>query len=323
MPTAENIHAALLFSGPDLVTFLQWRQQHAPNAAAGQTRYALVYYEYIHRDAQPPTHTNQSSKHIAHRCGHSIHPSDTRQKGNCPVCEIKISLEFLERTASAFGGAGGPWINAHGTRKRYGDLRQGWHMARLELENKLSVIRVAIKHEELWEGQHPVDAATANRSNTSAKALRLTVMQSRYPAIVSRTPAMMAQRGTKRKRVEGEIKTVSFAPLVTCRSDSQDQYTTNISFEPGRLLCEFDQPSNDYEPGTHAAPNEDGWEDTSHCIFGRDAANLHNMKVLVTDSAAAFKRLEDYPYACIGVYHGILGLHVACHVIFSYIRAWA
>jgi hypothetical protein len=324
MSTLEYIPAALLFSVLDLPTFLQWRQLHAPNADPGRIRHALEYYEYIHRDEQSLRRTDITSKHVALSCGHALHPSDTRTRGYCPVCEIRMSLEFLDRISSVFGGAGGPWNDPRGTRQRYFPLRKGWHMARLELERTLDVMRMATKHEALWEGQHVFDAAVVNKTHTSAKALRLGVMESKYPAVITPGFSLAVTRGMKRKRGEGKKnKMLSFAPLVTCRSDSYSHSTDPVNFEQGRKSWEYCRSSSAYEPGLHAAPNGDNWIDTSHCTSEKDAANLRNTKVFVTDSVEAFKLLKNYPYACIGELQGILGLHSARDAIWNYILQWA
>jgi hypothetical protein len=99
----------------------------------------LEYYKYIHRDEKPPRRTDETSKHVALECGHIIYPSDTRTRVSCPVCEIKMSLEFLDRIVNAFGGDGGSWRDPHGTRSRYIPLREGWHMVPLELESTLDI----------------------------------------------------------------------------------------------------------------------------------------------------------------------------------------
>jgi hypothetical protein len=134
-----------------------------------------------------------------------------------------MSLEFLDRIVNAFGGDGGPWrderptrytlaLHTSSRRVAHGSSRVGKHAG---------YMRMATKHEGLWAGQHAFDAAVVSRTHTSARALRLAVIECRYPAVIASSPIMAVVRGTKQKRVEGEKnKIVSFAPLATCRSDS-------------------------------------------------------------------------------------------------------
>ncbi|KAF2133480.1 hypothetical protein P153DRAFT_308370, partial [Dothidotthia symphoricarpi CBS 119687] len=129
--------------------------------------------------------------HIAAQCGHTLHPSDAMIGGYCPVCDVRICLEFLDVIAKAFQKEGGPWPARLGDRRpvSYFTLRQGWHMARLQLEITVTKLEAAVDHETAWEAQNPLEADAIQDVNSARKAVQLAITEHRYPASITSHPA--------------------------------------------------------------------------------------------------------------------------------------
>jgi hypothetical protein len=258
---SKHIPARLIFSEKESALFIEWQKQHTPRASRGNVRYALNYHRFashVHEDQPPVTRmaiSHNSPNNTAVECSYGFQSSNTRTMGYCPVCEVRMSLEFMTAIADALSKIGGPWCNfPEESKKSHVQLCEGWRMARLQLEHALIPIEVAVKYEEAWEAEHLDDAAASKKKYTSVKALPLPMLECKDPATIYEfTPT--AQRGTKRKVLDESTKkpkkSVSFAP--------------DTDFDLSRASLEFHRGSLYYKPGSNAAPPtppevDDGWE---------------------------------------------------------------
>jgi len=241
-----------------------------------------------------------------------------------------MCLVFMDAIRHSLGIAGGPWIQFGGgvTTPAHGEIREGWHMARLEFETLASTLDVGIKHEAHWEAQWPLDAASARKANTSQKASQLALMETKYPAAI--LPVHPQHRGVKRKRSTSKMrKTVSFAPEVTCRADPNDihaPHAVHISHEPIKFESvdrDFNRRSNKYEPGAHAAPSGQVWAETSFTTNDTLYQDLTNMKVFMADSVSDFRKMGNDPEDYISQTHYVLGCLPGADAIVDYVNNWS
>ncbi|KAH4417792.1 hypothetical protein HBH92_050780 [Parastagonospora nodorum] len=225
-----------------------------------------------------------------------------------PILATKATAQFVSI-------AGGPRISIGPTKRAYRDIREGWHMARLELETIVSSLDVGIKHEAHWESQWPLDTASAKSANTSLKASQLALMETKYPAAT--LPGPSQHKGVKRKHSTSKLRrTVSFAPEITCRADPNvidEPHAVRISQEPINFESvdrDFNRRSDDYKPGAHAAPSGQVWAETSFTTYGTEYQDLTNMKVFMTNSLSEFSKIGNDPTDYINLQHYILSCQV-------------
>jgi hypothetical protein len=109
MSVARYIPSHLLFTPQDALLFYEWQREYNPSGLSGVVRSALDYYRFMHRNEPMPCQTLRLVPPVALGCGHEVHPSEARIAGYCPMCEVKISLEFMDAIAAAIVDAGGPW----------------------------------------------------------------------------------------------------------------------------------------------------------------------------------------------------------------------
>jgi hypothetical protein len=290
------------------------------DCAAGYIRYVLDYHRFTHRHEPPQDGVVHLGSHIAAACGHELHLADSRTLGYCPVCEVEMSLEFLDAIAKAWGDAGGPRHNLDLNKNRNHPLGSAWHLAWLQHEQLLSPVEAVIEHEAASVTPRPARAAAGSNINTSAKATMIAHMECKYPAAISKTTTAAKKQGVKRKvgkkPPKKTKKTVSFA--------------TDTNFDPGRPCEEFKRTSGVYEPGIHAwvpnpnpdsnvEPGGEGWADTSHFVYHitTDTINLN-----ITTSGHVFAQVREENYVRLGIMRGLVGQCPGCAYITKCRKVW-
>jgi hypothetical protein len=194
-------------------------------------------------------------------------------------------------------------------------------MARLQHEHMMDVLELAVQHAMDWEEKHPFATFAARKTNTSAKALRMGVMERKYPAPLAPAPIAAKPKGVKRKQSTGaeKKKSVAFAPQGTCRRERTDE-VIDIDFGPRRPRAYYSRASIAYKPGAHAAPFNMAWADTSNCTFKKECVDFRNLKVFATDSPSLFHRAKLDPAARPGIEQGLLNGHPASQLIARSLR---
>ncbi|CAO2658194.1 Nn.00g059170.m01.CDS01 [Neocucurbitaria sp. VM-36] len=223
--------------------------------------------------------------------------------GYCPTCEVKMSLTFLDAIAKAFQEAGGPWYDKGVTKEAYLHLRRGWHLARLQLQETVDVIKVSVAYEAQWEAEHPDEVAAAQKANTSTKAVQMAEMEQKYPAVVSVVLASEAMRklskASIRPKERKSIKKVTFVP--------------GTNFKPSRHSAKYHRGSRCYQPGVHTCKPGTEWLNVSRC--GSIPADLCNLKIFVTTSHDEFDKLDRDATLRPGQMQGLVGSHPGAKVI--------
>lgn len=308
--TSKSMRAALLLP-KDLSLYVKWQKQNAPGSDIGQICDALDYYRFInYRDALL-TRTRVQPRldvglHIASECRHIVHPGNAIITEFCPICEVKAHLAFTNAISVAWTYAGGPRL-LPGTRvrkKSYGALRDGWHMARLQLQELLDMFAIVAIYEQDWETKNPSQAAAARTMNSASAAIELAQAESKYPARLNPPSAKKA----KAKLVRKEMK-VTFATEVQIQ-DKGVTFPAATVFAHDRPLTLYYRPGRAYQPGSHACPLDSEFLDTSQSTLL--PADISNLKIYITDDEDAFDRLTAQPslYAdSVGNHQGIVGLH--------------
>lgn len=182
-------------------------------------------------------------------CKHKLHPGcPDKQATRCPVCWIAGALDVVHSAAKKWEALGGP------TR----DETLPNHMAFLGYkEAKLELVQLTHNFEgyaiaELkWEKQNAGLIRACGGficANTSAMAVKKAQEDAPYIFKVSDPP--------KRPSLFRKRKRVSWA--------------NEIEDTPPRSSHEYHRGSPGYEPGRHACPSPDGWQDTSFAVTPKE-----------------------------------------------------
>lgn len=222
-------------------------------------------------------------------------------------------MAFMHAITVAWRKAGGP-SEARVRKKSYGQLCDGWHMARLQLQKLLEMFAITATYEQAWEAINPLEAAAAQKTRSASTAIKLAQMNCKYPARLS--PPLLKVTSAKPKQ---QVRRVTFADEIQVKGMG-DTFLAATVFTPERPQAFCYRGSPAYKPGIHACPPGSEYIDTSQT--SSISANVNNLKIYVTDDEDAFDASIEKPHLYaddVGEHQGIVSLHKLKQVVFQFI----
>lgn len=315
MSVAPFVPADLILDPKHVPLFHEWQGSQVQSDQKGMIRNAEEYFRFLQHlkvedgpTSQPISVTLPDTLRAV-RCGHELHPSIHHAVHYCPVCEVRMSLTFLDAIAEALQNAGGPWHKPGSTKPEKPILRECWHMARLDLQELVESLEVSAELEIQWETFNSHQSPVARRLKTATKAVRIAVMEQKYPAMVYKPQ----QAGNKRK-----VADIDESPAQQVKK-KRVTFASDIDFEPGRDSTMYCRKSKHYKPGIHACEDSQEWLNTSQC--GLNHPDFCNLKLFLTYSQADFDSLDDNTLGRTGEYQCLLSGHPDFEAISSYVAA--
>ncbi|ORY17399.1 hypothetical protein BCR34DRAFT_555359 [Clohesyomyces aquaticus] len=197
------------------------------------------------------------SLNLARDCRHPLYPSFPMQRLiACPVCELRECLKYLRRAAKLWDMLGGPYRN-----RRLADQDQTSLLAKIKsvygsektrLVNLVDSFEDSAKREAGWEQALLFDSPRIFPDLPDAQPWSAT----RALQIAKTCSLPYTYEG-------GDVVFVPKRRNEKPRKKSRITFTANIPQNNERQLAEFCRESPQYNPGRHACPSKDGWEDTS------------------------------------------------------------
>ncbi|ORY14266.1 hypothetical protein BCR34DRAFT_599258 [Clohesyomyces aquaticus] len=161
----------------------------------------------------------------------------------CPVCTVRIHLNYLQILVERWADEGGPWPSAQSP--NYRTAYRAYSIARVDLVNTIFDLEEWVEAEVEWEKQHPGTEVKATEEFSASTALQIWKDENRFPAYLMNGPE-------EEKEVVGE------------KVKKAVRFTEETSFAATRPNELHWRNSKKYDPfGRNACPSELGWEDTS------------------------------------------------------------
>ncbi|KAF2019518.1 hypothetical protein BU24DRAFT_406183 [Aaosphaeria arxii CBS 175.79] len=215
----------------------------------------------------------------AAKCKHPLHPVATKVDDYCPVCQVRMCLDFLDLIQQAWSWLGGPyqpvcWIpkNAKEQRDRtsYDRLGSAWRKAKLELLGTVDQLRDKMVTEQAVEDKS-LDAYIYEPFSAK-RALELSEQGWTDP-----TPYMTDQEILE--WYNGNLFIMTNFRVASRLSGKKVHFTDDTNFDSGRGRCSiFRRGHSDYKPGKYACPDKKNYLNTS--MYGVNDFNSQQLKTI-------------------------------------------
>ncbi|KAF2654472.1 hypothetical protein K491DRAFT_679632 [Lophiostoma macrostomum CBS 122681] len=259
-------------------------------------------------DGAPENETAQAEQEedrqlyaTASKCQHPLHPthpSNSLEPGEisppilrCPLCKMRAHITFLTVLSSRWVDLGGPWrrwnMEADPQALNYTTGTRSYHRAKLDLVREVYAQEEWAEAENVWEAGHPGGVDESVQQYGANAALDLLRREYTYPmTTVDGNGAVVEGFGTlgsdEQERSTPKAKTVVFTPD-TCDTRGR----------PNLYFYRVYTPLYDPETCPHAAPDPEGWLDTSFMKDHMYAVSQARILLLLHDPSVPYVTYVD------------------------------